>query len=209
MNYQQTDEVMKTFKIYVDDREKETEALNERISHFGCPAEWHRLNFGDYSATVILPDGTEHTLENTVVIERKMDLPELCKCFTSERDRFKREFERAKEVGAKVYLLIEHGSWEWAYSGAYRSKMSPKSLIGSLTTWLARYNCQIIFCQQKTTGQLIYDILFHEMRESLYNLEPQGEETPRVSKQGQTIVPRSSTQQDSSSDTYSNGQAGR
>lgn len=205
MNYQQTDEVMKSFKIYVDDREKETEALQERISHFGCPAEWHRLNFGDYSATVQLPNGTEHTLENTVVIERKMDLPELCKCFTSERDRFKREFERAKEAGAKVYLLIERGSWEWAYSGAYRSKMSPKSLIGSLTTWLARYNCQIIFCQQKTTGQLIYDILFHEMRESLYNLDAKGDAPQGGSKQGQIIVPHSSTQQNRTDTAHSDG----
>lgn len=195
MNYQQTDEVMKSFKIYVDDREKETEALNERISHFACPAEWHRLNFGDYSATVILNDGSEYSLENIVVIERKMDLPELCKCFTSERDRFKREFERAKDAGAKIYLLIERGSWEWAYSGAYRSKMSPKSLIGSLTTWLARYNCQLIFCQQKTAGQLIYDILFHEMREALYNLKLEGEAAQSVSKQGQIIVPHSSAQQ--------------
>jgi len=184
---------MKSFKIYVDDREHETDALNERISHFNCPAEWHRLDYGDYSATVTLDDDTEFSLENKVVIERKMDIAELCKCFTSDRERFKREFERAAEAGAKTYLLIERGSWEWAYSGAYRSKMSPNSLIGSLTTWLARYNCQIIFCQQKTTGRLIYDILFHEMREALYNIKTEQEAALHVSKQGQIIVPHSST----------------
>ena len=87
-----------------------------------------------------------------------------------ERKRFEREFERARQSGAKVYLLVEDGSWEDAYSGKYRSRMSPESLVASIQAWLARYNCQVIFCQPKTTGRLIHDILYRELKERLEGL---------------------------------------
>lgn len=158
---------LKTMKIIVDDREKETELLKKRIAQFKCGTVRRRLEFGDYSAEVDLPDGRILSIESYVSLERKMDLSELASCFTSERNRFTKEFERAAYRGAKIYLLVEKASWEKAYAGIYRSKMTAKSMIGSLTTWLARYNCQLLFCDTGTTGKLIYDILLHEMREVL------------------------------------------
>lgn len=65
------------------------------------------MNFGDYTAYVKLPNGKSFTLADKVVIERKMDLTELATCYTSQRERFTKEFERAKERGAKIYLLVE------------------------------------------------------------------------------------------------------
>ena len=37
------------------------------------------------------------------------------------RDRFEREFIRAKNADAKLYLLIENGTWEKAYAGNPRT----------------------------------------------------------------------------------------
>ena len=54
-----------------------------------------------------------------------------------------------------------------AYAGSYRSKMTPQSFIASILTWLARYDCQILFCRPQTTGKLIHDVLRYEMREAL------------------------------------------
>lgn len=151
----------------VDTREQDTPRLRARLKEIGCPWERKKLNFGDYSVKCDAID-----LSETIAVERKMDLDELCNCYCKERRRFEREFERAKRAGAKVYLLIEDGSWEDAYSGKYRSRMSPESLVASIQAWLARYNCQVIFCRQHTTGKLIHDILYRELKEALEKHEP-------------------------------------
>lgn len=105
---------LETFTILIDTREHETSALTQRIQQIGCPVERQKLNFGDYSAKVILPTGVPYSLENIVVIERKMSSDEIANCFTSQRDRFTREFERAKAAGARTYLLVERTTWEMA-----------------------------------------------------------------------------------------------
>lgn len=151
----------------VDTREQDTPRLRARLKEIGCPWERKKLNFGDYSVKCDAID-----LSETIAVERKMDLDELCNCYCKERKRFEREFERAKRAGAKVYLLIEDGSWEDAYSGKYRSRMSPESLVASIQAWIARYNCQVIFCRQHTTGKLIHDILYRELKEALEKHEP-------------------------------------
>lgn len=151
----------------VDTREQDTPRLRARLKEIGCPWERKKLNFGDYSVKCDAID-----LSETIAVERKMDLDELCNCYCKERKRFEREFERAKQSGAKVYLLVEDGSWEDAYSGKYRSRMSPESLVASIQAWLARYNCQVIFCQPQTTGRLIRDILYRELKEALEKYEP-------------------------------------
>lgn len=151
----------------VDTREQDTPRLRARLKEIGCPWERKKLNFGDYSVKCDAID-----LSETIAVERKMDLDELCNCYCKERKRFEREFERAKRAGAKVYLLIEDGSWEDAYIGKYRSRMSPESLVASIQAWIARYNCQVIFCRQHTTGKLIHDILYRELKEALEKHEP-------------------------------------
>ena len=106
-------------------------------------------------------------LSNKVCVERKMSCDELCSCFCKGRPRFAREFERAKAAGAKVYLLVENATWETAYAGKYRSRMEPSAFVASLTAWLARYNCQILFCKPETSGKLIREILYRELKERL------------------------------------------
>ncbi len=153
--------------ILVDTREQDTPRLRLRLRRMGCPWERQKLDFGDYSAKFRLPTGDFWTLACRVAVERKMSLDELCQCYTKGRDRFQREFERAKNTGAKLYLLVEEASWEQAYSGEYRSRMAPAALVASITAWLARYNCQLLFCAPQTTGPLIHEILYREAKERL------------------------------------------
>lgn len=173
MNESQVKKALESFTILYDTREKTTPALLQRLQQFGCPAEKRKLNFGDYSAKCVLLSGEEYSIENRVCIERKEHFDELAMCYTSQRDRFTREFERAKQSNAKVYLLVEKASWEKAYAGIYRSRMSPQSLVASMTTWLARYNCSLLFCQPETSGKLIHDVLIKEMRENLITHDPE------------------------------------
>ena len=148
--------------LLLDTREQETPRLRERLRKIGWPVERHKLDFGDYSVKCDCL-----SLADSVVIERKMSLDELCECFGRSRSRFEREFERAKATGATTYLLVENASWEAVYAGKYRSKMAPQSLVASICAWLARYDCQILFCKPETTGQLIRDTLCRELKERL------------------------------------------
>lgn len=156
-----------TLTLLVDTREQPTARFAQRMAAVGLPYTRKKLDFGDYSARCTLEDGRELDLSGSVAIERKMNLDELCQCYTRGRKRFENEFLRAKNKGAKIYLLVENGSWEKAIQGKYRSRMQPKAFVASLLAWLARYDCQLIFCQPDTTGKLIREILYREVKERL------------------------------------------
>lgn len=162
-----TENTLATMKILVDSREQDTEQARRRYAIFGCDHRRQKLDFGDYSCEFILPNGKVISLADKCVIERKYGLSELCMCYTRERGRFKREFERAASKKAKTYLLIEGASWEAVYAARYRSQMKPQALVASMLAWLARYNCQIIMCRSCTSGKLIHDILYREAKERL------------------------------------------
>lgn len=151
--------------LVVDTREQDTPALRRRLKQIGVPYVREKLNAGDYSAKFPLPDGTWYQLP--VAVERKMNPDELAACYCKGRGRFQREFERAQADGVKLYLLVENASWEALYAGTYLSQMSPQSFTASLLAWLARYNCQVLMCSQRTTGQLIHDALYREGKEHL------------------------------------------
>ena len=154
-------------KVLSDTREQPTERYRRRMEQIGIPYERRKLNAGDYSCECLLPDESVFDLSSMVAIERKMDLSELCMCFGRERNRFEREFERARDAGTKIYLLVENGSWEKVYGWHYQSQMRPQSLIASIDAFRARYGMQLDFCREETTGLLIRDILFRELKHHL------------------------------------------
>ena len=164
------DHCLESMVILIDTREQPTQRLKSRMDIIGLPYERRKLDQGDYSCKCTLPGGEEFDFSSRVSIERKMDIDELCLCFGKERKRFEREFNRAKENGCKIYLLVENGNWEKAYNGKYRSRYNPKALIASINAFRARYNMQIDFCKEETTGRLIKDILYRELKEYLLNL---------------------------------------
>lgn len=161
------DYALEHMTLLVDTREKPTFRFRNRMKTIGIPYERFKLDFGDYSVKCKISNGGEVDFSSAFAIERKMSLDEICSCFCGERSRFTKEFERAQECGGKIYLLIEDGSWEKVLAGEYRSKMHSSEFLASLTAWLARYNCQIIFCEPKTTGTLIKEILYREAKERL------------------------------------------
>lgn len=156
---------LESMVVLVDTREQDTPRLRARLQQMECPWERYKLNFGDYSIRCKALD-----LSSSVSVERKMSLDELCNCFCKDRRRFEREFERAKTAQAKIYLLVEDATWEDAYAGRYRSHMKPQSLVASIQAWIARYNCQILMCKAETSGLLIRDTLYRELKERLEDL---------------------------------------
>ena len=162
MNPFDVNRALESMTVLVDTREQNTARARKRWEQIGVSIERVTLKFGDYSVKCDMLD-----LRNVVSLERKMDIDELAHCYCRDRKRFVREFERAKEAGAKMYLLVENGSLDEAYSGHYRSKVHPASLTASMFAWLARYNCQILFCDEGNSGKVIHDVLYRELKEHL------------------------------------------
>lgn len=158
------DRALRSLTILVDTREQDTPAFHKRLAALGAPYRRKKLDFGDYSAEIVVPSGDTRELLDKVCVERKMNLDELCGCFTIGRRRFEREFQRAKEAGSKVYLLVEHADWEKLLSGTYRSRMSPESLSASVLAWCARYDLIPLFCKPETSGKIIGKILRYEAK---------------------------------------------
>lgn len=156
--------------ILVDNREQPTQRSKARYEQFGCPYERTTLKTGDYSVKFKLPSGEWFSLEDSITVERKMNIDELCMCYGQQRQRFIKEFERLKENNIRMWLLIENSTFKKMYEGKYQSQYKPKSLIASLLAWQARYNCRIVMCDEGLSGHLIRDILFYEGREILMGM---------------------------------------
>ena len=158
--------VLEKAVLLVDTREQDTPALHRRLERIGLPHRREKLYSGDYSIASEI-DGAEITLSQTVAIERKMSLDELAMCFGTDRQRFVKEFDRAKDSGMRLYLLVENASYENLYNHKYRSKLNPNAFIASLFAWMARYDCKVIFCKEETAPRIIHDVLYRELKERL------------------------------------------
>ena len=153
---------MKKLTIIVDSREQENQHIINYFDSKQIPYKVRKIDTGDYSAMI-----DDRTLEYQCVVEKKNSLDEIVGNFTANRERFEREFLRAKANGIKVFLVIENASWNDVFLGNYRSKFPPKSLLGSLLAWQVRFNVTIIFCEPQNTGKLIHGILWYYAREEL------------------------------------------
>jgi ERCC4-type nuclease len=100
-------------------------------------------------------------------IERKMSLDELASCFTHDRERFEREFQRATDAGARMLLIVENANYENLLNHKYRSRFNPEAFIASLTVWEIRYGFHVVMCKEETTPKLIYEWCKRDLKERL------------------------------------------
>lgn len=166
--------ILKQMGVLVDTREQKWEHIRWMLDQAGCRVERGKLGQGDYTAFVPMsafPGFQDvpglYSLQDEVVIERKANLDEIAGNFTTGRDRFEREFIRAKSKGVKVFLVIENASWADVLSHNYRSQLSPKSLMGSLLSWQAKYNVTIVFCRPEETARILYSTLYYWLKARL------------------------------------------
>jgi ERCC4-type nuclease len=170
MDHFEIEELLKSFEIICDTREQRTPRAEQRYSAFGVAHSRGTLSYGDYCGNIMLPDGRKlydgsGTISAKCVVERKMNLDELAGCFTRGRDRFKREFERAAANNSRVFLLCEDGSIEKILRHDYRSRFTPKAFLASVIAWNIRYDMQLIFCSHLTSGMMIKEILYRDMKD--------------------------------------------
>lgn len=151
--------------ILIDTREQPSERAERRYKSFSVPYRRQKLDYGDYSAEFTLPDGTIRRVP--AAIERKMNLEELSSCFCQSRKRFEAEWKRAKNDGCNMYLLVENASWENLINGRYKTKFNSKAFLANILAWMIRFSYKPIFCKSETSGTLIQEILYRELKERL------------------------------------------
>ena len=124
------------------------------------------LTVGDYSST-----------ESDVVVERKKDLAEFAGNCGKGHHRFKRELERAKDMGIKVVVLIEQdttfeGLRSWVNP---RGKVTYRKLVNGekkpiypmcgeqiakiCEAWMSKYDLEVKFCDKSESAEKILKIL--------------------------------------------------
>ena len=162
--------------IQIDSREK-AKAIQKIIKTFDENGVNHfssKLLVGDYM-----------NLDNPrLIIDRKQNLQELCGNVCQQHERFKKELLKAMQANIQLIILVEHGPdiqsledvyfWQnprkhevkWRYVNGKREKyiVSAKAVDGnqlykSLCTIRDRYNVRFEFCEKKSTGMKIIELL--------------------------------------------------
>jgi hypothetical protein len=123
------------FTIVVDSAEKVHTGyfLNDAWmeAHPGIEVEQDALLVGDYTLEGHRDDFT---------VERKT-IDDWCASITSGRKRFESEWLRAPQPLLGRYLIIEHPHGLWGLiMGWHRSRVHPRSSVGTLLQWSARHN---------------------------------------------------------------------
>lgn len=171
MKYLLINDCLESMAVLVDTREQPTKKAFERYKKFGKPYKRCTLDYGDYTWQFTLNDkpffNETEKIYPFCMVERKMNLDELAMCFTRDRKRFEAEMQRAKSHNAEIFLLVENASWENLINGKYRSKFNAKAFEASLIAWQIRYGLRVIFCKSETSGELIKEILYRDLKERL------------------------------------------
>jgi ERCC4-type nuclease len=137
--------------ILIDSREKSQVHIEQWLDQHKIEHETLALPSGDYSfALNPIPEldiNQKQYFYNDIIIERKNSLEELSGCFAQTRERFNDEWSRC--YAKRKYLLIENANYKDLVEGRYNTKYSSKSFLGSLHSFNAKYNLQIMFMPDK------------------------------------------------------------
>ena len=158
--------------ILVDSREKVNDHIISSFDKNGICYKKKALEYGDYSFA--LPRNEELSIprdmyfNKKVCIERKASLEELSGNLAQERERFEREFLRAGNDRAKLYLMVEDmGGYSSIIGHRYNTQFAPVAFMASLKAWEARFNCNVQFIDKQYSGYYIMATFQYYAREML------------------------------------------
>ena len=102
------------------------------------------------------------------MVERKASLEELSSNLTQERERFEKEFLKAGNDGAKLYLMVEDmGGYSSIIGHKYNTQFAPAAYMASLKTWESRFGCNVQFIDSQYSGYYIVSTFQYYAREVL------------------------------------------
>lgn len=151
--------------IQIDTREKQRAIQNilSTFDHFGINHISSKMYVGDYCL-----------LENPLlIIDRKQNISEIAGNATSGHGRMKRELERLDKMGGQMVFLIEQRHYVDP-NGTHRTVNSLEDIMywenpygevngvqvyKILDSWQHKYNVSYRFCDKRSTGKVILEIL--------------------------------------------------
>ena len=172
INYNKKDinKVLDTLTILYDSREQKNSHILNQLDKKGINYYKKKLEYGDYTAGIII-NNNKYSFENEIVIERKgsgyIGLDELVNNMSNDRERFIKQLKRNKDNNIKLYLLVENSKWDDLFKGNYKSNMNLNSCLGSLFTFLHRYNIYINFIFKQNSANYIYKLFYYYIKEKL------------------------------------------
>ena len=141
-------------KITIDSREKKCDHIKAYFDKHGIDYEIRKLDEGDYQI-----DG-----QPNLTVDRKKDMQEMYNCVVNDKSRFMKEVRRCHDKGIKLIVLIEHGvqiksladvpKWVPKYG-----TISSREIAERLYRLHISYGVEIIFCDKRSTGKRIVELL--------------------------------------------------
>ena len=163
-------QLLDSMVILIDTREKKARHIKDYLDQQGVTYKSKKLNFGDYSfmipANQKLGINRDIYFTDSIAVERKNSLEELSGSLCQRRTQFENELIRSE--GSKLILLVEDPQgYQNILKHNYRTKYKPKSFIGSLAAFHARYGLDVRFLDSSLSGNFIYYTLRYWAREYL------------------------------------------
>ena len=154
---------MKYLLIDTREKPKAIQSILRTFEESNIIYESTKLLFGDY-----MDFNRPH-----IVIDRKQNIAELAKNCTTDHVRFKAELERAKAAGAKLVVLVEQNRYKcgdrWVsvndltdiiYWSNPHTTIRGEKVYRVLRSWCARYDLEVQFCDKRSTGKRILQIIY-------------------------------------------------
>ena len=159
----------KQMLILVDSREKKNTHILDYFAKQNIAYKLEKLEYGDY--TFMIPAavaGEDIYFHKDIVVKRKASLEELSGNLTQERERFEKEFLKAGNDGAKLYLMVEDmGGYSSIIGHKYNTQFAPAAYMASLKTWESRFGCNVQFIDSQYSGYYIVSTFQYYAREVL------------------------------------------
>lgn len=172
LTYDQIKKLSKEMVILVDTREKNNGHIIDYFNKKGIAYKKQALEFGDYS--FMLPKvegltGNELYFHKEIVVERKNSLEELSGNLGQNRDRFEKEFLKARNNGCSIHLMVENPQgYNDIMKHNYNTQLKPVSYMASLKSFEERYDLKIQFVESQYSGYIIYSTFYYYMRNKLH-----------------------------------------
>lgn len=160
--------------VVCDSREQRNMHLLEALNKKSVKFEQDTLKYGDYSFRV-----GDIDFRNKIIFERKASLSEIASNFMGKnRMRFDTEFQKAKNDGCKIVLLIEdpegrakiklrqeldksiEKDWNFIKRKTWNSEFCANAMIASIKAFKERYSLDVIFCKKTDTADKMLEIFY-------------------------------------------------
>ncbi|MCF8002009.1 MAG: ERCC4 domain-containing protein [Halanaerobiales bacterium] len=162
--------LLKSLTVLIDTREQKADHIIQYLDKKKISYKNKKLDYGDYS--FMLPKEPELGImrdiyfNDEIAVERKRSLNEVSQNFCQGRTQFENELIRSKD--GKMVLLIENvEGYGNIIKHNYRTDYKPKSYIGTLHAFRARYDIEVTFVDPVYSGNFIYYTFYYWLREYL------------------------------------------